>query len=458
VRQLAADWDRDDTGNGNGAGAIGIGDAGSLPEAGPAAVPAPSGDDKANGAKPLSLPWEAAGRPVTSERRRQRPLSWLSWPALATFAVVIVTVVTAWLAGVGWPTRRLFVRTDGEPPAESAPAPGQPALYAVDVGTVRILDSAHRVLWSHTFAAPLDAAKYRQDSERAGSALLPVHIEDLDGDGNREVLVRAVYPSNDRPASVVVLDSRGHERFPVQPPTHTVRFGSRVFAPPWSAFNVFITGEPPQRVLWIAWAHFQSGEFPCLLQRLSLRGTVEAEYWSAGHITSVASGTVQGRPSILVGAANNDKDHRGASLALFDEAGVRGSAPASSPEMMCRGCPAGGPRAFLVFPPAELKKMVEGFPSIWEIRVQATGEVRVVVDQQGGHRDRPLGGAIWYDLDHSLTPFRAEFSDSYTASHTRLEAEGLLNHEFGDRDHREAWPVFVWNGTRFAPVTSSTAR
>jgi hypothetical protein len=242
-------------------------------------------------------------------------------------------------------------------------------------------------------------------------------------------------------------------------PRTAVRFGDRTYAPPWQILDVFYTTDRPgRRVLWVAWMHVQSGNFPCLLERLSPNGDVASAYWSAGYVTTVVDMVVQGRPSILVGAAHND--HRGASLAVFVADSVRGSAPAESADKTCVDCPPGRPRAFLVFPRMEFKRLVEGVPVLFEVRQQRTGELRVFVDQGYEPNLPATAGNVHYELDANLVPRHAEIAADYVATHRRLQSAGLLDHPFGDPDRREAWPVLAYNNDRrrFEPISGQTEK
>ena len=205
--------------------------------------------------------------------------------------------------------------------------------------------------------------------------------------------------------------------------------------------------------MWVSWVHVESGFFPCLLERLSGKdGQPLSEYWSAGYVELVSDATLQGRPSILVGAANND--HVGGGLAVFDSGSVNGSAPAESPGKVCRNCPPGGPRAFLVFPQLELSRLVDGIPTIVDVRSADSGELSVWV----GHQSSGGTGTAVYQLDKDLHPVTAEIGSGYRALHRALEATGRLSHRLGDRDESELWPVLVYDGRRFVKVTGRITR
>ena len=276
---------------------------------------------------------------------------------------------------------------------------------------------------------------------------------DVNGDGLREVLVFAPDGRSDWPTTLHCLAGDDGRELWKRTPKNSVRFGEGTYSPPWSGYWMFMTGSSRAPALWAAWVHVESGIFPCLVERVSGKdGQPLSEYWSAGYVDLVADATVQGKPSILVGAANND--HLGASLAVFDADAVTGSAPAENPDKVCGDCPAGGPRAFLVFPRMELSRLEEGYPSLFDVRIAESGELSVWIS----HRGLDRAGTVSYQLDKDLRPVSAELGSGYRVAHKALEEAGLLKHRLGDRDHAELFPVLVYDGARFVEVTGRITR
>jgi len=274
----------------------------------------------------------------------------------------------------------------------------------------------------------------------------------VNGDGVREVLVFAPRQGTHWPVILHCLDAKGNELWK-RTPDRSVRFGDRTYTPAWSGHRMFVTGTSRAPTLWAAWIHVETGFFPCLVERLSgSDGRPLSEYWSAGYVELVADAVVQGRPSILVGAANND--HLGASLAVFDADRVTGSAPAESADKVCRTCPAGGPRAFLVFPQMELSRIVDGRPAVFDVRTGDDGALTAWVF----HHTPGGDGNVTYWLDRDLRPVSAEIGSAYRAVHGALQAAGRLDHSLGDQDHSELWPVLVHDGGRFVEVTGRITR
>lgn len=366
-------------------------------------------------------------------------------------AGVAICALVGVLVGVFWwrllPVREIApIRTASLVPA--GVARGEPASVKADVDTFRVLDANNLELFHKTVEARLSLQDYDRVFPGGGRMAL---TEDIDGDGAREVVVGVAVAGHDRDR-LVAWDAGGKELF-THVPTRSVRFGDRDYSPPWEPARLFVTGPPGQRRLWISWIHAESGYFPCLLESLSPKGEVLSEHVSAGYVSVVKEATVQGRPSVLVAASNNDRG--GTSLALFDRDHVNGSVPAVTADKTCRNCPPGGPRAFLVFPRLESKRLVDGCPAVYDVRVQQDGEMTVWVDQAS---DFVPQGTCGYRLGPDLRPLSAWIHPNYRTAHDLSTRAGKLDHPFGARDLAELWPVYMLDGARWIAVRGKTEK
>jgi hypothetical protein len=328
----------------------------------------------------------------------------------------------------------------------------EPVTVLFEGDSLRVLDANRDLLFSHKFGLPLLPPDRYGPRGVLGKRYL---IEDLNGDGSQEVVLFVPRRDPQFADELVCYNKKGTVLF-TRTPNQSVRFGNMDYAPPWAGHYLFVTGEAGKRTLWVTWTHIATGFFPCLLERLSADGSPRSEYWSAGYIMSVSSAVVNGVPSILVGAANND--HKAASLAVFPEDRVLGAAPAEDEDKVCRTCPPGAPVAFLVFPRLELADKGARLPGVTESRQQATGEIRVWVDQRGylSREDLLLPGCVYYDLSADLVPVRSGFTAEYVASHRDAESRRYVDHAFGQQDFERLWPVLMSKGQTFVPITGLT--
>lgn len=431
VGRLTNGWDRDE-------GQAG-GDAADAETEQRADNPAPSPAPRATSAEETG--W-FAGRVRTAARRP-------AWLAIALLVVGLSLVGIWWT--VAQPGDEARAGTARLLPGNAA-STAQPARVSADVDTLHVHDASGTILWSLRFGARLESRCYGDNA----SALEKLEeVRDLDGDGDREVLLIASYRARIPGGPLLCLDASGRTRFEIAAPLDSVRFGDKRYDPPWIPYRLFVTGSGQRQTIWAVWIHMATGEFPCLLQRISVEGRVESAYWSAGYISFVTEAIVGGRRAILVGASNNDR--KGASVAAFDEHDVRGSAWADAPDKRCHDCPPGGPFTFLVFPRMEVTRLTEGISHVSEARQDEKGALRVFIAHGADVRGQVTYPNVFYDLDPNLAPRSAEISAEYIAAHRQLEQDGRLDHPFQDRDRLEAWPVLVSeNGKPFVRVTGPT--
>lgn len=333
-------------------------------------------------------------------------------------------------------------------PAVAKPL-GPPASASADVDTLRVFDPDGREIFKHQFAFTLSSPESYKSPAPSQETVL---FQDIDGDGSREVIVNVTPTQRDLPGEVWTFRADSTQPFKLQL-DRTVRFGTKMYGPPWQPLALFSGAGGSPRRFWVAWVDRASGEFPCLLQSISAEGKVLSEYWNAGYITTVEEWTRNGKRLVLVGAADNDL--KGANLAVFDADRVQGASPAQTPEKTCRGCPPGVPQVFLVFPRLESLEMTGGCPYARLVSPQADGSLTVWVFQ--GTPDFP-GAVSRYTLDRGFRPISSWIADEYRAAHARLEKEKRLDHAFGDRDRAQTWPVHIYEGGRWARVTGASER
>lgn len=324
----------------------------------------------------------------------------------------------------------------------------QPAVFRVEDHRIVVLNAAGQFLWDHVLRAPQSANSFRDMLPEIQQRYMI--IEDLDGDGKKEVLL-SMRPPLPVPHEVMCFESDGTRRFTLRMP-RTVMYGGEAYDPPFLDPAVVLVPETTGRkTLWIRWNHHLM--FPSALQKVTSKGEPQGEFWVNGHIQHFMPAMSKGRRVMLLTAYNNEK--WGVSLAAIDYENPSGSMPAESPKYRCDDCPAGQPRELIVFPRMEISRVKETRPMPSHIKLGSGESVTTSVDHlrvpiPGVRNGVDVASAIYgVDADWNLTT--AEASDSYRHMHARLRENGLVNHEFGLRDERELLPVLRWDGRRFRP-------
>jgi hypothetical protein len=328
----------------------------------------------------------------------------------------------------------------------------QPAEWCVEDDRLKVFDESHAPIREKHFPEGLNEDAYVFPSGRP--SYRKVIVDDLDNDGDREVLFAgAGLGGQNRGPHVFNRD--GATRF-VHLPAPAVHFGATPYEPYWTAFNVFVTrdarGTPS---IWPVFIH--GAWFPTLVQQIDPRGTVRSEYWSNGYVHFVGSDTWRGRPVMLVGGTDNE--HKGASLAIFDGSRVQGSAPAVKAEYTCTDCQPGHPLAFVVFPRTCVLARLDGQPFVDKAWIDSRDRIVVMVGQGdttvAGQHQRAM---VYYTLGPDLTPEQVELTREYGLGHTALERQGKLDHALGPADEKDFFPLLRWDGDRFTPLAAAVVR
>jgi len=365
---------------------------------------------------------------------RQIPI----WVASGALVVIVVLATIAWV--------RL---------AHPAVA-RQPAAWKVADNALTILDSDGGFLWEHRFDFRLtESAYYTRAARELGR--VPVVIDDLDSDGNVEVLFVAE-PWQPNSQGLFCFDHRGSIRFH-HVVDRVVRFGARTYGPVWRGGFVSATGKPGKpHDIWFVSLHLQ--EFPTVLEKLDVSGTVKGEYWSNGQIESVATAQLAGRSLVFVGAISNE--FKGGSLAVLDAGQPFGAAPATGDRYRCAGCAAGTPLAFLVFPRLDVAAAIEGYSHVVRVLLDSLNQIMVEILHDVGSdvtSELQTAAISQYTLDSQFRVTGAELGQRLPAVHRLFESRGLLDHPFdSERDARSLWPVRQWNGTDFSEITGPQPR
>ena len=348
--------------------------------------------------------------------------------------VAAVVAVLALLAWVVWGALR--------------PTTGRPATVKVVGDSIHVLDAAGRELWYHTLPFTVQPDYY----EAPGGG--PVALEDLDGDGNVDLAVIAC--DLHRGIFYWFDAATGRERYHYEP-ANTVHFGTHEYPPPWQGQKLVVTDRRDgRRDVWVAWVH-SFGEFPSLVKRMTPSGPARETYWSAGYPVTIVSSVVAGRPSLLIGGANNGT--RGGALAVFDLDSVQGVMPSDEPDKICRDCGPGRPRFLIDLPALELVRLSLGTAPVYSIKRDVRDNL--AVESENGAPlpgvEMPSRAGTFYWFDSNLRLLRAEFSEQFAPLHLRFEQAHLLDHPFGERDEAELRKVRYWDGERFVPLAIGEA-
>jgi len=359
---------------------------------------------------------------VAHERPRARRTAW-----------VLTSVVVA-LAGVGlWALLR--------------PTPN-PYGWRADHDRLVVYDDQDVVL----FEAPLGFAPDIEDRPYLHASGGIGVVEDIDGDGSREVIFGARDQARGPSTAFHVFDADGSQRARIQP-DHVVTFGDSRYAAPWLPYRVFVNrradGTPAIHLVFI-----HGLNYPSLLLEIDAQGDTLAEYWSNGYVEDVEYVRWRGKEVLAVGASNND--FQGSSLALFESGRASGTAPAAKDAYRCLDCPndgGSGPSAFVVFPRRCLQQSVNGTGVVGGVWTDSAGSFFVRVEEGDPTTDGHLASAATYVLDADLNLQKVEPLSGMFIEHDVWYRRGIIEHPLEPAlDGPLFFPVRLWREDGFVDL------
>ncbi len=333
-----------------------------------------------------------------------------------------------------------------------------PAYVEISKGILSVYNAAGERLWTRS-------ARGAMEGTSSGGFPLPgvgpsqlrlLILDDLDGDGRREIVLtgsggmNVANPDITRD-SAYCFDADGRLRWTagggpmasipavgVTAQTHWLFGGLAVYR-----------ASPADRPRLLAVA--QAGIFwPSKVMELSpVTGAVTQSYWNAGGISCIQSVDVNGdgRPELLLGGINNA--YRRACLIVLDIDRMDGVAPSHAP-FIYTNARQGGEMAFVLLPRTDLSLLRAKaiYNTIYSIDPLSSNSFVVFTLEVPG--DSTLAGGILYTFDRGLRVTAVSAADNYTAMYERLKKEGQVTQVLDSAyflalQHR----VEYWDGKAF---------
>ncbi|OFW22204.1 MAG: hypothetical protein A3G21_21835 [Acidobacteria bacterium RIFCSPLOWO2_12_FULL_66_21] len=270
---------------------------------------------------------------------------------------------------------------------------GEPHRAVIDGGVVSVLDARDRECWRRTVE---------------GASGAPI-VEDVDGDGRKEVLVDvAASASGATSGRLQCFDANGRERWTFVYGRARSWYGREFSATYGGRFARHIRTPRGHAVLAVAWHNLW---FPAQVALIdSASGALAAEYWHPGGLRELAVMNLDGDEfdEVLLAGINNPG--RGLGHGVL----VALDVPFTSREL-----------AYVVLPRPDACSVLGEIPFVNRLANEGANVVAGV----------RCGDATWlYTFNRALELVEMRPSDNVTALHRRLHQQGLLDHELGDEE------------------------
>ena len=328
------------------------------------------------------------------------------------------------------------------------PAGGRVDSIRLDGSELSALDEEGRVLWRKEFPAPLFPPEARQNPfchppEGRISAL-----EDIDGDGAREILVLTGFNGAKLVPSVLhCLSEKGEGLWQYQAGRPLVFGSTRQDGYYLARYFLLedLDGDGRREILLNSFHHTN---YPGLLTLIDSSGEHRGEYIHSGHVCFVTTADLDGDGIREILASGINNGYRKGFLAVLDSRAIEGASPQpDTPEYRCLDVQAGRERAYLLFPRDCVNRLTEPYGTAAQVRL-LPDEIRV----GSGFillPPCPTGGGLTFRLDGRFRLLGVVADAGYAAYHRCLEEQGRLDHSFSPAELDHLDPILHWDGRRF---------
>jgi hypothetical protein len=296
---------------------------------------------------------------------------------------------------------------------------GPPAQWRFESGKLKILDARGRLCWERTFG----------ESRRKDLTYDEVLLADADGDGKKEVFYNHV-PAELGPERGVLycFEGSGRLRWQLYLGSHRT-FGDREFSAVYAGQILRLVRLEGKPFLLVVSNHHIY--YPSQAVILDPRdGRVLEEYWHPGALRHCVIQDLDGDglEEAIFGGINNPGLGLGhPALAVLTLPFSRAQQQAARVQTEFPSVTGGGELAYLLLPRPDVSTALGLLPQVASLEVEESRRLMVRVPL-------PENGAVFYHLDFSLTVVEHRFSDNLPSLHRRLHVQGILEHDWSDRE------------------------
>ena len=293
----------------------------------------------------------------------------------------------------------------------------QPAVSRLEGHVLVVRDRGGRILWNREFPDSQPGAFV------GGGALdRPITwVQDLDGDGRREVLFSLDPKDRNRASTLYVFESDGRLRWSY-PFDQVEFFEDREFLGFRGHFLEFFESGGQAHLLAIARHHY----FPSQLVLLDpASGEVVGRYLHPGHIRAYAVVESNGDRKLVVAGDNNPGSGLGHPFLAVLDLPLPPPVP-DLPDLF--GRPSVPPRRYLLFEKVDFCAALEEMTSPSTLLTDSD-RVRVLLNACNR-------GTVQLDFDRDFTLRSVRFCDAYRAYHQEAFRSGLVDYPFDEEEER----------------------
>ena len=330
----------------------------------------------------------------------------------------------------------------------------QPAGFSIEGSTLVVLDKGGRELWRRdTGLEDLQTEDfYRRNFQvmhRDEATILPaLVIRDIDGDGDREVLLAPKRVGGQTGEGYLhCFNRKGAELWKFRGGRELACEG-QVFSPDYRIAGFHTHDLDGDGRLETVVESFQAPGWPCQLAVLDASGKMVGEFWNTGYLRGLAYHDLDGdgREELIVCGAN--EEYRGGCLIVFDAGRIGGSSPQTG-QYACEGLGPGLELYYVTVPLTDVAE-AEGLHVDGLRHVEITGNERIRVTAESG---------LYYEFGFDLERLQVSWGSDYIARHREMAKAGRIASVL-DGAYREALLKCVryWDGAAWVAGPAKNLR
>lgn len=327
---------------------------------------------------------------------------------------------------------------------------GEPADFHIDGSRLVIVNKADEELWA--FNTGLEElrpeSEYRKffqfrqiDRNEEIPSAPSIVIDDIDGDGRKEVLFVPHPAEKGHSRMLYCFDHRGRKRWPQPFEGGQARsYGKANYSRDYAAsFEVLDLGKDGGKVILVF--SEQVFEWPTQMALLSPDGRLLGEYWHSGriHDTLLSDLDADGRKELLIGGVNNGFES--AFFAVFDPLRIGGSSPTGKYQRDA-ALKDGTERAYVLFPWSDIDPGVDVRTHLSLLEVLENGHIRCMIARTH----------LQFELDpQTLGCLELTISTNFRVIHREKVAKGELHSDYNSEAYRDNLMrgLRYWTGREF---------
>ena len=292
-----------------------------------------------------------------------------------------------------------------------------------------VLDGRGRELWKHDTGLErlMDESHFRRhfqtkrpDRDNKRTLFPTLLMEDLDGDGKKEVLFSPQTDDGFGEGTLTCFDEEGGFLWEV-PTALELKFGETPYSPDYRIRGFGLSDLDNDGEYEILVISDHNDGFPTRFLVVNTEGSVTGDYWNSGRIEDFRTEDLDGDGIKEIILCGHNREFRQACLIVLDAGRVRGCSPQSG-RFLSRALEPGAERFYIRLPRTDVGLLErESLESAYQLNLLANRRFSVLTR---------IGG-IHFEFDFTFTEPSIVYTAAFEAGHIRASNAGRVRSTLG---------------------------